>query len=137
MPRINFEKVHIRDGLVHMTGNLQSKSKLKRITCQSTNESQFQFDYNPESRLHRYRATMAIVNQYDGEVVDGATNFQKREIPVSDQSRPTDKSKAHVEAVYRNTHRQVDQEVSQEVYQDATEAAYRERNHEVDRIVTE
>jgi len=38
---------------------------------------------------------------------------------VSDQSSPADKSKAHVEAVYRNTHREVDQ--------DSTEAAYRER----------
>jgi hypothetical protein len=43
---------------------------------------------------------MAIYNGYDGEVVDGATNFQKREIAVSDQSSPTDKLKAHVEAVY-------------------------------------
>ena len=33
---------------------------------------------------------MAIDNGYDGEVVDGATNFQKREIAVSNQSSPTD-----------------------------------------------
>jgi hypothetical protein len=36
---------------------------------------------------------MAIDNQYDGEVVDGATKFQKREIAVS--KRSTDKPKAH------------------------------------------
>jgi len=46
---------------------------------------------------------MAIDNGYDGEAVDGATNFQKREIAVSNQSSPTDippsspadKAKAH------------------------------------------
>jgi hypothetical protein len=63
---------------------------------------------------------MAIDNRYDGEVVDGATNFQKREIAVSDLSSPTDKSKAHMEAVYRNTYR----EVYREVDQDSTEAAF-------------
>jgi hypothetical protein len=47
---------------------------------------------------------MTIDNQYDGEVVDGATNFQKREIAMSDQSSPTNKSKAHAEAVYRDMH---------------------------------
>ena len=41
-------------------------------------ESQKGYHYNPESRLHCYRATMTIDNQYDGEVVDGATNVQKR-----------------------------------------------------------
>ena len=50
----------------------------------------------------------------------------------SPPSSPTDKSKAHLEAVYRDMHRQVYQ-----VDQDSTEAAYRERNHEVDRMVTE
>ena len=35
------------------------------------------YDYNPDSRLHCYRALMAIDNQYDGEVVDGGTNFLK------------------------------------------------------------
>ena len=57
---------------------------------------------------------MATDNQYE-EVVDGATNVQKREIAVSDQSRPTDKSKAHQETVYRDTHRQVYQEVDRQV----------------------
>jgi hypothetical protein len=52
---------------------------------------------------------MAIDNQYDGEVVDGATKFQKREIAVS--TRSTDKSKAQLEAVYRDTHRQSYEEV--------------------------
>jgi len=70
---------------------------------------------------------MAIDNQYDGEVVDEATNFQKREIAVSDLSSPTDKSKAHVEAVYRNTHQEIDQEAYREVDQDSTEVTYRER----------
>jgi hypothetical protein len=36
---------------------------------------------------------MAIDKQYDGEIVNRATNFQNREIAVSDQSSPTDKSK--------------------------------------------
>jgi hypothetical protein len=43
---------------------------------------------------------MAIDNQYGGEVVHGATKFQKWEIAVSTGSSPTDKSKAHLEAVY-------------------------------------
>jgi len=46
---------------------------------------------------------MAINNGYDGEVVDGTTNFQTRVIAVSNQSSssdnppssPTDKPKAH------------------------------------------
>jgi len=42
-------------------------------------ESQRDYDYDHESRLHCYRATMAIDNRYD-EVVDGATNFQKKEM---------------------------------------------------------
>jgi len=50
---------------------------------------------------------MAIDNPYGDEVVDGATNFQKREIAVSDQSSPIDKSKAHLKAVYRDTHQKV------------------------------
>jgi len=80
---------------------------------------------------------MAIDNRCE-EVIDGATNFWKREIAVSDQSWPTDKSKAHLGAVYRDTHRHGYKEVlltSQEyaerqvyqVDQDSTEAAYREQ----------
>jgi len=49
---------------------------------------------------------MAIDNQYDGAVVDGATWFQQRMIAVSTQSRPTDKSKANLEAVYRDTYQE-------------------------------
>jgi hypothetical protein len=45
--------------------------------------------------------------------------------------RPTDKLKAHRDAVYSDTHREVYQ-----VHQDSTEAAYRKRNHEVDQMVT-
>jgi hypothetical protein len=67
---------------------------------------------------------MAIDNQLDGEVVDGATNFQQREIAVSDQPSPTDKSKAHVEAVNRNTQRQVDQEGYRDLDQDSADIAY-------------
>jgi len=52
---------------------------------------------------------MAIDNQYDGEVVDGVTKFQKREIAVS--TRSTDMSKAHLEAFFRDTHRQGYKEV--------------------------
>jgi hypothetical protein len=90
---------------------------------------------------------MAIDNQYDGEVVDGETKFQKREIAVPTRSSPTDQSKAHLEAVCGDMHRQVYQEVlptsqkyaERQVYQvdqDSTKAAYRERNHEVDQVVT-
>jgi len=90
------------------------------------------------SNLHCYRATIAIDNQYDGEVIDRATKFQKREIAMSTQSSPTDKSKAHLEAVCRDTHRQVypevlltsDEYAKRQVYQvdqDSTEAAYREQ----------
>jgi vancomycin resistance protein YoaR len=84
---------------------------------------------------------MAIDDQYDGEVVNGATNFHKRAIAVSTRSSSTNKSKAHLEAVYRDTHRQiyqaVDRQVYQEIDQDSTEAAYRERKHEFDQMVTE
>jgi hypothetical protein len=44
---------------------------------------------------------------------------------------------AHREPVYRDTHQEVDREVYQAVDQDSTEAAYRERNDEVGRMVTE
>jgi hypothetical protein len=76
---------------------------------------------------------MAIDNQYDGEVVDGATKLQMRERAVSTRSSPTDnptaKSKAHLDAVCRDTLRQVYQ-----VDHDSTAAAH---NHEVDQMVTE
>jgi len=84
---------------------------------------------------------MAIDNHYDGEVIDWATKFQKREIAVSTQSSPTNKSKDHLEAVYRETQRQfyneLDREVYQEVDHDSTEAAYPEHNNEVDQMVTD
>jgi hypothetical protein len=44
--------------------------------------------------------------------------FKKRKIAVSDQSSPTDKLKAHVEAVYRDTYREVNKQVYREVYRD-------------------
>jgi hypothetical protein len=40
--------------------------------------------------------------------------FNKREIVVSEQSSPTDKSKAYLEAVYGDTYREVYQEVDQD-----------------------
>ena len=52
---------------------------------------------------------MAIDNRYDGEDVDGATSFQKGEITTSTQSNPTNNSKAHREAIYQDTYREVDQ----------------------------
>jgi len=39
--------------------------------------------------------------------------FKKREIVVSEQSSPTNKSKAYLEAVYCDTHWEVDQDVYQ------------------------
>jgi len=71
--------------------------------------------------------------------------LKKTAIAVS--TRSTDKPKAHLEAVHRDTHRQVYQEVlmisqkyaERQVYQvdqDYTEAACREHKHEVDRMVT-
>jgi 3-phosphoglycerate kinase len=68
---------------------------------------------------------MAIDNRHE-EVVDGATNIQKREIVVSHQSRPTDKSKAHLEEAYRDTHRQVYQEVDRQVCRDTHRQVYQE-----------
>jgi hypothetical protein len=50
---------------------------------------------------------MAIDNRYD-EDVDGATSFQKGEITTSTQSSPTNNSKAHQEAIYQDTYREVD-----------------------------
>jgi hypothetical protein len=57
-------------------------------------------------------------------VLDEATNFQKREIAMSDQSSPTNKSKAHLEAVDRNTQR----EVNQDVYREVNQKVYQEVN---------
>jgi hypothetical protein len=114
--------------------SLQTKLKPNRITCRITD-----FDYNTESRLHCYPATKAIDNRYD-EVVDGATNCQKgRDSRVRSvksyrqvKSLPGGSLPRHAQRLYRKVDRQVYQ-----VDQDATEAAYGERNHEVDRIVTE
>jgi hypothetical protein len=39
--------------------------------------------------------------------------------------------------MYRDTHREVDQEVYREVDQESPETAYWERTHEVDKMVTE
>jgi len=36
-----------------------------------------EYDYNPESQLHYYLATMAIDNGYDDEVVHRPTYFQQ------------------------------------------------------------
>jgi len=48
------------------------------------------YDYNPESQLHYYLATMAIDNRYDDEVIDRATNFQTgRYLCLHDQILPT------------------------------------------------
>jgi hypothetical protein len=49
------------------------KDSLNQITCQITVSLQ----------LHCDQAMMAIVNQCDGEVVNEATKFQKREIAMS------------------------------------------------------
>jgi len=75
-------------------------------------------------------------------------NFKNREIAVCTRSIPTDKSKAHLEAVCRDMQRQVYQEVlstsqkcaERQVYQvdqDSTKAAYRECNLKMDQMVTE
>jgi hypothetical protein len=96
---------------------------------------------------HCYRVTIAINNQCE-EVIKGETNCSKREIGVSDQSRPTHKSKAYVEVVFQDTHKQVYQHVlptsqkytERHVYQVenvSTKAAYAEGNHEVNWMVAE
>ena len=69
---------------------------------------------------------MAIDNQYNGEVVEWGTNFQKREIAVSDQPNPTVMGKTLRKATYPLTHREVTQDVSSLVWQvekDLTEPA--------------
>jgi hypothetical protein len=87
---------------------------------------------------------MAIDNEYEGEVVDGATNFQKegdsrvrpvksyrqvkspragslpRHAPSSQPKCPTDKLKEYRVAVYRDTYREVNRQVYREVDQDST-----------------
>ena len=70
---------------------------------------------------------MAIDNRYDEEDVDRAMSFEMGKITTSTQSNPTHNSTAHHEATYRDTHRQV-----YKVEQDSTEAAFGERNREVD-----
>jgi hypothetical protein len=49
------------------------EDSLNQITCQITDSLQ----------LHCDQAMMAIVNQSDGEIINEATKFQKREIVVS------------------------------------------------------
>jgi len=75
---------------------------------------------------------MAVENCYD-DIIDRAMDFQKREIAVSDQSSPTNKSKALLETVYWDRH----QQVCQVVDHDSTDATYWVPNHEVDQMVTE
>ena len=66
---------------------------------------------------------------------------QPRRATRSRPKSPTDKLKAHREAVYRGKYREVNRQVYREVYrevdQESTEAAYQERNHEVDLMVTD
>jgi hypothetical protein len=50
---------------------------------------------------------MAIDNRYDEEDVDGETSFQMGEITTSTQPNPTKNSKAHREAIYQDTYREV------------------------------
>jgi len=78
---------------------------------------------------------MAIDIRYDEEDVDGATSFQKGEITTSTLSNPTDNSTAHREEIYRES---TEKSTGKSTKSTKTaEAAYRERNHEVDRMVTE
>jgi len=115
--------------------SLQTKLKPNRIMCRITD-----FDYNPESRLYCYQATKAIDNRYD-ELVDGATNFQNGR----DSHVYIIKSYRQVESLARGSlprHAPTSEPRSRprsllRVDPDSTEAAYPERNHEVDRMVTE
>jgi hypothetical protein len=121
-----------------------SNQKLQ-LQSRITNESQYQFgDRSYTATEQRWQSTINMMEKSSTE----QRNFQKREITVSTRSSPTDKSKAHLEAVCRDTHRQVYQEVlptsqkyaERQVYQvdqDSTKATCRERNHEVDQMVTE
>jgi hypothetical protein len=52
---------------------------------------------------------MALDIGYDGEDVDGATSFQKGVITTSTQSNPTNNCKAHREAIYEDTYREVEE----------------------------
>jgi len=98
--------------------------------------NQRDFDYNPESRLHCYRATMVI------DTLEKSSTEQriskKREIVVSEQPSPTDKSKAPREAVYRDTPRS--RQTSLPSLPRSRPRFYWSRllsNYEVDRMVTE
>ena len=57
------------------------------------------------SNLHCYRATMVADNQDDVEIIDGAMKHHQSKIAVSIQSN--NKSKAHLEVVYRVMNRHV------------------------------
>jgi len=113
------------------------KWKPNRIPCRITKRFQLQS-----------RFTITLLPSDDGNwqsiyIYKSSTVqqiFKKREIAVSDQSSPTNKSKAHQQAVYWDTHREVYREVHWQVYQvdpDSTEAVYRESTYEVNRMVTE
>jgi len=67
----------------------------------------------------------------NNEVVHRATSFQIRKIAMSDQSSPTDKSKAHLGAVCRDKYQQV-----YLVDEECCKAANWGHNNEVDRMVT-
>jgi len=67
----DFTLANSDDGLC-LESTLQSESRTELRV-----ELRTDYDYNPESWLHCYQATMAIDNRYDEEDVDGATSFQK------------------------------------------------------------
>jgi len=127
MPRINF-----------------TKRMPNRITCRRINDSQFQFDHNPESPLNPNSNSEIEVTLRPSHDDNRQSTWWRRRRRSNEFSKGGDNHlstiksyqqlKAHLEAIYRDTHR-----VDREVYlvdQDSAEAAYRERNHEVDRRVT-
>ena len=106
MPRLNF-----------------TKRKTNQITSRITS-----YNYNPESAMNRnseIQVTLLPSHNGNRQSISGrsrrrSNELSKRAIALSVQSCPTDKSIAHLEAVYRDTHRQVYQEVHREVYCEST-----------------
>ena len=103
---------------------------------------QFRWDFTITIPTHNYTGTeprwQSIINKIE-KLLTEQQIFKRREIAVSDQPCPSDKPKDHREAVYPDTHQEVNPEVNLQICQvdqDSPEAAYRKRNHEVDRMVT-
>jgi hypothetical protein len=114
MPRLNIITRKPNRNICRITERLQLQSQI-------TNESQFR-DPSFTATEPQWQSTIHWIQK---------SSTEQRIFKEGDCRVYTIKSYQQAEA-----HREVDQEVYQEVDQDSTEAAYLERNPEIDRMVT-